>query len=354
MKQVVLMTGATGALGRPLLAALRAHETVARVHVLARRDEPGLVAPGTEIIRGDLSSCDRCPTDVTAILHAAADTRFSAPLDAARAANVEGTRSLLRFAERCPKLERIGFLSTCHVAGRRTGTIRADELDHAAGFVNHYEQSKYEAELLLRSRMGALPIAVYRLSTVFGDSRTGDVGRRGGIHQALRFFYHSLAPMIPGRPDSPVDLIASDYAVAAVTHLFCERFDAGATAHLCAGVDTLPLAELLDLTHACFVRDRPAWRTRAIEIPPIVDLATFELFARSVEEIGDSALRQCVAAIEHFAPQLAFPKHFDDTACRQTLDDAGIVRPRVRDFYPRVISHLIETRWGSPVADAVR
>jgi len=292
MKHTVLMTGATGAMGGPLLKTLRSSGTIGRIYVLARHNAPELRASNAEVLRADLSTLDICPTDVTAILHAAADTRFSAPLDTARATNLEGTRCLLRFAKRCPHLKQLVFLSTVHVAGRRAGPVLETELDHEAGFVNAYEQSKYEAEQLLRSRMGALPIAVYRLSTILGDSRTGEVGKPGGIHQALRFFYHSLAPMIPGRPDSPVDLIALDYAVAAVAHLFCQGFVAGRTLHICGGRETLPLAELLDLTYTCFLRDRPAWRKRAIEKPAVVDLATFDLFARSVEQIGDSSLRQ--------------------------------------------------------------
>lgn len=308
-------------LGGPLLEALRRSESFEHIYIWKRHE-----------------NLDDCPRDVTAILHAAADTRFSAPLDVARAANVEVTRDVLRFAERCLRLEKFAYLSTVYVAGKRTGTICESELEHDAGFVNAYEQSKYEAELWLRSQ--SLPIAVYRLSTIFSET-----GKLGGIHQALRFFYHSLAPMIPGQPDSPVDLISLDYAVNAVSYLFAERFVAGETLHICAGDDTLPLSELLDLTYACFLRDRPAWRKRAIEKPPIVDLATFELFARSVEEIGDSALRQCVTAIKHFAPQLAFPKHFYDTACARALAGGGIVKPAVREFYPRVISRLIECNW---------
>ena len=127
--------------------------------------------------------------------------------------------------------------------------------------------------------------------------------------------------------------------MAGIAQLFCEQFVTGETAQICGGDDALPLGELLDLTYDCFLRERPAWRKRAIEKPPIVDLATFELFARSVEEIGDSPLRQCVAAIKHFAPQLAYPKRFEARAL-------PVTKPAVREFYPRVLARLIATHWN--------
>src|ERR1051325_3512317 len=99
MNQVVLITGATGALGRPLLDMLRARKTVGRIYALTRRNEPALVSSNIEIIQGDLSNFDNYPNDITAILHLAADTSFSARIDTARATNVKGTQRLLQFAE---------------------------------------------------------------------------------------------------------------------------------------------------------------------------------------------------------------------------------------------------------------
>ena len=344
MKHTLLVTGATGRLGGRLLEALAERGGFSRIFALSRRPEAGPSPARAEFVRGDVTEAipPELAGEVTAILHAAADTRFSAPLEMARAVNVEGTRNTLAFAARCPRLERFGFVSTVHVAGRRTGAILENELEHETGFVNAYEQSKYEAEQLVREHMGSLPIMVCRLSTVLGDARTGEVAGIGAVHQAVRFFFHSLAPMIPGEADSPVDLISSEYAVAAVSTLFEERFEAGRSFQVCAGEDALPLGELLELTRESFLCYRPAWRKRAIEMPAIVDLPTFELFVRSVEEVGATGLRQCVNAIKHFVPQMAYPKRFDDRDCLRALAPTGVVRPPLRDFYPLVVKHLIE------------
>lgn len=348
---VVLVTGGTGAIGVPVVGAL-AHDG-APVAVLTRT---GVSDLGVRVVRGDILAGDGLGMDpvdaaglsaqITGIVHAAALTSFDAPIAQLRDVNVEGTRNVLAFARRCPRLARLCVLSTVYVAGRRTGTIAETELEHDQGFVNPYEQSKYEAERLLRSAMADLPIAVVRLSTVIGDSVTGRVARPAAIHHAIRFLYQSLLPMIPGTPDSRVDLIPTDYAVAAVRHLAGSGFEAGRTFQVCAGDEAPGESELVDLVMDAFLRYRPAWRRRRIEKPAIVGLETFELFRRSVDAVADSALRASVAVLAPFAPQLAYAKVFDDTQCLDRLKAAGIARPPIRGTIERVVQYLVEHNWG--------
>ncbi|MGH9201743.1 MAG: phosphopantetheine-binding protein, partial [Vicinamibacterales bacterium] len=151
-----------------------------------------------------------------------------------------------------------------------------------------------------------------------------------------------LAPMVPGNEDSPVDFVALDHAVRAVAFLATDGFEAGATWHVCAGVDTVPLSELLDLTLQAFLEHRPSWRNRAIERPVLVDLPTFELFCQSVDQLGDTTLRTSTAVIAHFAPQLAFPKRFDDRRCREAVARAGLSKPPSRAVWVRMVKHLIQ------------
>jgi nucleoside-diphosphate-sugar epimerase len=350
--QVVLLTGASGAVGRPLLAALLAVPEVERIYALAHVD--GVPAPDARVhaVTGDITAgadlglepalARRLAHEVTAVIHAAADTRFSSPFEVGARTNVEGTGNVLAFAARCPRLDRVLALSTTHVAGRRTGVIREDDLEHDSGFVNDYERTKHAMEREVRARMAVLPLAVCRLSTIAGDSRSGAVSRRGALHQAVLLLYASLAPMLPGSEDSPVDLVALDYAASSVGFLATRGFAAGRTWHVCGGTDALGVGELLDLTMRCIVECRPAWRRRAIERPVLVDLDTFELFRRSVEDVGDSALRASTEVVARFAPQLAFPKRFDDAGCQAALAGSGITRPAIRDVWRRVVSHLVQ------------
>jgi nucleoside-diphosphate-sugar epimerase len=346
---VVLLTGAAGAIGQPLLRELGADPAVARIYALQHRD-PIPAAGRVEPVAGDVTRpalglaperADRLCAEVTAIVHAAADTRFGADAAVLRHVNVTGTLNVLAIAARCRRLDRVVALSTTHVAGRRTGTIREDDLTHDSGFVNEYEASKYGVEVEVRRRMADLPVAVARLSTAIGDSRDGSIARAGAIHHAVRLMYAGLAPMVPGREDSPVDFVAVDHAARAVALLATSAFEPGRTWHICAGSDTIRAGELLDLTLACFLKYRPAWRKRAIERPAVVDLSTFALFCRSAEEAGTPTLRAAAAVMAAFAPQLAFPKQFDDRHCRAAMDAHGITAPPVRDVWELVVRRLV-------------
>jgi len=356
MEHTVLITGATGMIGQELVPLLARRNDVGEIFALTHTNEYSGSSDKVTPVRGDVTvgaglgitaeSSREMFDRTTVIVHAAANTRFSASIEEARAVNLEGTKNLLAFASHCSRLEAIAALSTVHVAGKRTGTICEEDLEHNEGFANSYEQSKYETELLLREHRNALPISVLRLSTVLGSSTTGEVRQMAAIHHALRLYYNSLAPMIPGKPDSFVDLIAVDYAVAAVEHFAMEHFQAGRTFHICGGEDALTLARLLELTRESFLQYRPAWRKRAIEMPAIVDLPTFELFVRSVEDVGDNILRSSVAVIKHFVPQLVYSKIFSDVECTRLLQTKGLCKPSVLEFYPQVVRWLVESNWG--------
>jgi nucleoside-diphosphate-sugar epimerase len=354
----LLVTGATGAIGTAVLNAFEARPEIATIfaltHVTALHSPGGVSAVGGDIAADENLAmrsidADSLADSVTGIVHLAADTRFSTPLEALRRTNVAGLGHVLAFARRCRRLDRVVVVSTTHVAGRRTGQIFEDDLDHDAGFVNPYEASKYEAEQLLRSAQPDLPVSVCRLSTVVGNSRTGEIARRGAIHHATLTLYAGLAPMIPGHESSPVDLLALETAADAIVILATDGFVPGQTWHLCAGRDTIPAGELIDLTMDVLREHRPAWRKKAIERPVFVDLDTFDLFCRSVNEVGEPLMRSATGIVSQFAPQLMFPKWFDNRVCAARLSGFELQRPDPRGVWAKVVKRLVESR--SAVSD---
>ncbi len=361
MSRTVLVTGGTGTLGRELVRRLAGEPSAPRIVVLSRTapDPDPRFPPGVRVLPGDLvagrglgvspAAGGALSAEETDILHCAAETRFTVSLAEARAVNVGGTSSLLDFAARCRSLRQMGCFSTVYVAGRRTGGFTEDDLEDAGtGFVNSYERSKCEMEREVRRRMGDLPVALYRLSTLIGDSATGAVTGLNAFHHALRLLYHGLAPMVPGDPGHRVDLVAVDYAADAACWLFRHRFEAGRTYHLCSGPgSSTPLAELIDQVLEAFHRFRPEWRRRHIERPAIVDLPTYELFVRSVEETGNEVLLRATRAVQSFACQLAYPKVFDRTATEAALEGSGLRPPPVQAYLPKVVRRCLETDWGS-------
>jgi nucleoside-diphosphate-sugar epimerase len=359
-RRTILVTGGTGTLGAELVSRL-ARASSASVIVLARgsvRPRPAVLAPDVRMLTGDvrlgpgfgldLSLGRALRESVTDIVHCAADTTFNRPLADARAANVAGTEAVLAFAKECRRLQRMACFSTVYVAGRTTGCFAEGDIGGADGFVNSYEQSKAEMEAVVRDAMRDLPIAIYRPSTIIGNSRTGEVTGFNAIHHALRLLYQGLAPMVPGREPGLVDLIPVDFAADASHHLFEHAFTAGTTYHLCSGAaGSATLGALLEATMAAFERYRPAWRKRSIARPAIVELETYELFVRSVEEAGNQVLLQATRAVQAFAYQLAYPKVFDSRHADAVLAPAGIAAPKVLDYYDRIVQWCVGTNWGT-------
>ena len=359
-RRTILVTGGTGTLGAELVSRL-ARTANASVVVVARgvaRPRLAVLPPTVRVLTGDVRHGPGLGLDaslwtmlrdtVTDIVHCAADTTFNRPLADARAANVAGTEAVLAFAKECRHLQRMACFSTVYVSGRTTGCFAEGDVGGADGFVNSYEQSKAEMEAVVRHAMHELPIAIYRLSTIIGNSRTGEVTGLNAIHYALRLLYQGLAPMVPGRESGLVDLIPVDFAADASHHLFEHEFRAGGTYHLCAGAaGSATLGALLDATMTAFERYRPAWRKRTIARPAIVSVETYELFVRSVEEAGNQVLLQATRAVQAFAYQLAYPKVFDSRHAESALAPAGIAAPTVLEYYDRIVRWCVETNWGT-------
>ena len=339
----ILITGASGLLGHQVLTRLLRGNARLGVYALVR--DPLALGGDARVVPvvGDLreSGLGLSPNDyaavrrdVTAIVHLAADTTFSAPLDRARAVNTRGTERVLELANECDAPVHLAYVSTAFVAGRRMGEI-AEDVGSATSWVNPYEQSKHEAEVLVRERASSW--VILRSSTVVCDDPSGRVTQLNAVHRALRLYHEGLAAMMPGVPESTVDVVTTDFVADAIARLALQDDAAGETVHLCAGGGALALDELLDITYARWADD-PEWRRRRIARPVVADLETYSLFERTVEQVGDASLKRLTRALSHFVPQLALPKHFETANAERLL---GYRAPVVRDFWLPMIDNLI-------------
>ena len=361
---LVLVTGATGLLGADLVRRWATTGAVRRIAVLVRdrlrwqaiAQRAGLPRDAIVVLDGDVTKeglglSPRVRTwlanDATAVVHLAADTTFSRPLDQARLVNRDGTAHLLALAADCPHVERFAFVSTAFVAGRRTGFIPESAegaATEAIGWVNAYERSKAEAETLVRAVRRDW--VILRSSTIACDDRSGVVTQRNAVHQALRLFHDGLAAMIPGIAESVLDVVPTDYVTDAIARLALRDGIDGTTVQLCAGAGAMPLTELLDECYARWATD-VSWRRRGIAPPSQADLETWEIFTRAVEETAHPRLRRVTRALTHFLPQLALPKRFDTQRADSLLGNAS---PPVREYWGRMIDHLQHTGWRGVTA----
>src|SRR5205085_10688824 len=127
------------------------------------------------------------------------------PSEVAQHVNVDGTGNVLGLCAGCEKLGLFNYVSTAYVAGDRSGVVYEHELALGQGFKNHYESTKFQAELWVRQELDRVPTTIYRPAIVVGDSRTGETSKFDGPYYMLRTFARMNSGPIPqfGRSEAP-------------------------------------------------------------------------------------------------------------------------------------------------------
>ncbi|MEV0269314.1 SDR family oxidoreductase [Hamadaea sp. NPDC050747] len=306
-----LITGADGYLGSRLAAALAAtDDLVLAVRAadnaeLNRKRAKLAHLPGAEVVPADLRDGDPFayvdPRRITRIVHAAALIRFDLDETTAEQVNVAGTARVRDFALRCDRLDRLVFLSTLYAAGRRRGEVREERLADA-GFVNHYEWSKWAAEEVLLD--ADLPLTVLRLPTVIAEDGSGEIGQFNVFHHTLRLFHRGLLTLVPGDPATPLSLATAEFTVDAVGALLAA--DPGIY-HVCGGA--LPLGTVIDAAFTVFEQD-PVFQRRMLPRPVPCDRAAFLDLADAAQRLRGGALQPALPSMLPFAEQLYLPKTF--------------------------------------------
>jgi long-chain acyl-CoA synthetase len=330
----VLVTGANGTLGPPIIAELLRCEQVDRVVALLRphphqknheqgcqlRSRVARYFTNSQIdaalndrllpIFGDLAeiTVESLPCSISHVVHAAAITRLQAAEEELQATNVQGTRHMLRLANSLPNFCQFVHISTHCVAGKTTGVIPEVLREESPLFVNRYERSKWEAEQLVAKT--SVPARIIRLTTCLGDE-SGEVQRAGGVHLALDWLYRGLIPMTPGTPETPVDLISNEFAARVIAKGAMTPVSRLDVCQAAAGSAAPRLCELLNLLVEIFCEQSAAWRRRQILPPPIVGADTFDEFRRSVQHSRDSLFLQVLDAVETLLAPLLYPRIYE-------------------------------------------
>jgi amino acid adenylation domain-containing protein/thioester reductase-like protein len=255
----VLLTGSTGFLGAHLLHELLA-TTTARVWCLVRARDgahalqritdaaaryelgelpsdrvvplPGdLASPHLGLSPGEFRELARS-TDV--IYHAGAVVNFIYPYEELRAANVAGTREVIRLAGLGRGIPVHYVSSTAVLAGLGVMGVREVTEDTPLAYPDRlgvgYVETKFAAEELLRNAGRAgLPVAIYRPLDIIGSRRTGAWNTSTEMCALIRFITDTgLAPGI----DLPLDFVPADTCAAAIRHISSLDGATGRTYHL--------------------------------------------------------------------------------------------------------------------------
>jgi len=172
-RDLVLVTGAGGFVGRRLLPALLSAGHLVRA--FGRRPLPeGMRAAGLDERRGDLTdarSLADAVSGATAVFHLAALLGDAAGDAALHAVNVEGTRALAR-AARAAGVEIFIHVSSAGVYGDGAGEApRSESAPLRPG--TRYERSKLKAEVALRDELTDSKVAwaMLRPGGIYGADR---------------------------------------------------------------------------------------------------------------------------------------------------------------------------------------
>jgi thioester reductase-like protein len=365
VSDAVLLTGATGFVGIELLARylqLTDRDVVVLIrarddeHARERLEETLLCAFGTarpylhrvRALAGDITheglgldpdvALD-VAASVSEIVHGAASVSFELPLGASLIINVEGTRRMLAFAELCALeggLRRFTYVSTAYVAGMHRGRFSEDDLDVGQRFRNPYEQSKYEAEHVVREASARLPITVVRPSIIVGDRDSGWTASFNVLYWPLRALAKGSYPVLPARASAPVDVVSVDYVADAIVALASTPGAAGETFHLTASDDASSIGELLSLATARFGCKRP----------PLISPRLYRHVLHPLIRRLQPRRRRFLRATETYLPYFAIGVTYDNARARATLGP-GIVAAPLATYFDELVGYALRARWGA-------
>jgi dihydroflavonol-4-reductase len=239
--EIALVTGANGFVGCAVVRALIARGTAVRALVRKSADLRALQGLACEYAWGDLRNAaevEEAARGCSEIYHVAADYRLwvidPAPM---YAANVEGTRNVLKAAKRAGvrrvvHTSTVGALGIPHgEAGREDTPVTLDEM------VGPYKRSKFLAEQeALRAAREGLPVVIVNPSTPVGpnDYKPTPTGR---------IIVDFLNRRMPAFMDTGLNLVDVDDAAAG--HLLAAERGVPGEKYIIGG-ENLTLREMLE------------------------------------------------------------------------------------------------------------
>lgn len=362
MSEGVVLSGGTGFLGREIVRILLASHPDLRLKLLvrpggktARERTDALVEPAdrprVETYAADISEerLGLSPHEyqalidgTTRLIHSAATVRFDHTLAEARRVNVDGTRNMLALAgevRRRGSLRAFAYVGTAFVAGERTGLVLEDELEVGQRFRNTYEQTKCEAEKLVREQMGEIPAIILRPSVIVGDSRTGVTSSFKTLYWPLKVYARRRWRTVPGYPDAVVDVVPVDYVAESVARLVFEERAVGRTVHLCAGpAGSAPIGEIARFAADFFGLPPPRFVSPALFFALLRPLLFAVLWGPRRRILRDGRVYRA-----YFRMRMTF----DTRNADELLQAAGLRPPRVTAYLERLFRYCLESDWGS-------
>jgi Male sterility protein len=188
-RRAVLLTGASGVVGRAVLKRLRDLDVVCLVH------RSPVSGPNVTTVPGDVAkpmfglakqAYLELAARVDAVIHCAAITDFNRTDGSLEATNIAGTEHAAAFAAAANAV--LYHVSTAFVDTTADGARGRTAIGYAS--------SKLAAEQVVRS--SGVPHVILRPSVVIGDSATGEIAAFQGLHQVVSGIFAGIVELARG------------------------------------------------------------------------------------------------------------------------------------------------------------
>jgi thioester reductase-like protein len=285
---------------------------------------PGdITAPNLGMSPPDL---ERARGESTVLFHLAAIYDLAVARDTAMLVNLKGTQHVNEFARSLPRLRHYHYVSTCYVAGKRTGRILETELRHDAGFRNYYEETKYLAELEVEALRAELPLTIHRPAVVCGDSQSGETAKYDGIYYLINYLLKwpaFLSAFNIGNNDVSLNLVPVDFVVEAIATLACDPLAIGKTLQL-ADPKPLTTRELFNTIARCLTGKKAR-----ITLPAsLVHTSLMLPLAPKITDLPHSAV-----------PYFFLKQSYDATLASRLLDAHGVSCPAFKNYVQAIVDY---------------
>lgn len=267
--------------------------------------------------------------ETTDIFHLAAIYDLAVKKEPAFRVNVDGTKNVNDLARSVKNLRRYNYISTCYVAGKRTGEILETELAHDAGFRNFYEETKYLAEVEAEKIKEEVPTTIFRPSVVIGDSKTGETAKYDGIYYVI--FYYKRFPSLlrlvnVGNKLVKLNLVPVDFVVEGIAALSKDPKAVGKTIAL-ADPDPLSTAAICDAIAEALTGKR------SVLTPP----------AKFIEWSLNLPFSPALTGLPHYGvPYFFIEQTYDTAQADELLAAHGVKCPRFGDYARNLVKFVNE------------
>jgi thioester reductase-like protein len=346
--RTIFVTGFPGLLASDLVGRLFDSESSTRIVCLvqsrflhiahARRSRlDAIYRHRLHFVEGDITHADLgidrgllTYDEIEEIFHFAAVYSLSVDRATAHSVNADGTRHVMDFAHACRNLQRMHYVSTCYVSGTFAGTFTENDLVNGQSFHNHYEESKYRAELEVQAAMrSGMPVTIYRPSIVVGDSRDGSTQKFDGPYPLIRWMLRmpsvSVLPVV-GRPSKhAVNFVPRDFVAEALFTLSRMSRSEGQVYHL-SDPNEMTVADSIDILGRATAR-----RVLRVPMPQSVARGLIRQISRL-----DGSLGLDPTMIDYF-------QHPGRYTCENTLRDlegTGIQCPPFSAYADRMVDFV--------------